>query len=302
MSGQSKFSESGKELVLNGVKKKVFEKDETGAVYAEFDNLPKKYILRNNGTAFYMTQDIGAAVDRYKKYKFDKMLYITDYRQQLHFQQLFSILAKLNYSFSKNCDHLGFGTVNFGKEIMATREGKVILLEEVIDKVCEKVEKENKRRNTAGNPLTISLAAIKYAILRIEPSKDVDFSWEQALSFEGNTGPYLLYSYARASSILRKVKKKEAKFKILELTAEESALVTKISNYPQIVKRAYEELAPNLIANYSYELAKLFNEFYHAHPVLGSKEEAFRLKLIEAFRNVSKSSLSLLGIEVLDEM
>jgi arginyl-tRNA synthetase len=249
-----------------------------------------------------MTQDLGAAVSRSKKYKFDKMIYVTDYRQNLHFQQLFEILGRLGYSFSKNCGHIGFGTINFGSEIMATREGKVVLLEEVIDKVTEKVKEQNKMRSSEVDPLAISVAALKYAILRIEPSHDVEFSWEKALEFEGNTGPYLLYSYARASSILRKVKNKKTKLEIFDLTNEETALLTKLQNYPDIVKKAYEILAPNMIANYAFELAQLFNEFYHANPVIGSREEAFRLKLIEAFRNVLKSALNLLGIQELEEM
>ena len=146
------------------------------------------------------------------------------------------------------------------------------------------------------------MAALKYAIIRIEAARDVEFSWERALEFEGNTGPYLLYSYARASSIIRKVKKSKAKLKIFDLSKEESALLTKIGNFPEVVKKAYNELAPNLIANYAFELCQIFNEFYHAHQVIGSKEEVFRLKLIDAFRSVLKKSLNLLGIEELEEM
>jgi len=179
---------------------------------------------------------------------------------------------------------------------------QVVLLEEVIDKITEKVSEENKRRGSKGDALTIAVAALKYAIIRIEASKDVEFSWEKALEFEGNTGPYLLYSYARASSIIRKVKKSKAKLEIFDLSKEEGALLTKIESFPTIVKKAYEELAPNLIANYAFELCQMFNEFYHAHQVLGSKEEGFRLKLIDAFRNVLKKSLNLLGIEELEEM
>jgi len=301
ITGQSNFTDDGKKLVADGIKKGVFKTDETGAAYAGFGE-QKKFVLRSNGTAFYMTQDLGAAVSRSKKYKFDKMIYVTDYRQNLHFEQLFVILDRLGYEFAKNCRHIGFGTVNFGSEIMATRAGKVVLLEEVIDKVTEKVKEQNKMRSSNVDPLAISVAALKYAILRIEPSKDVEFSWDKALQFEGNTGPYLLYSYARASSILRKVKNKKQKLEIFDLSKEESALLTKIQNFPDVVKKAYEQLAPNLIANYAFELAQMFNEFYHAHPVIGSKEEAFRLKLIEAFRNVLKTSLNLLGIKELEEM
>jgi arginyl-tRNA synthetase len=299
--GQSRFTDGGKKVIADGIKKGVFKTDETGAAYAEFGD-QKKYVLRSNGTAFYMTQDLGAAVSRFEKYKFDKMIYETDYRQNLHFEQLFMILKRLGYDFADECYHIGHGTVNFGSEIMATREGKVVLLEEVIDKITQKVEEENKRRGSKGDALAIAVAALKYAIIRVEASKDVEFSWEKALEFEGNTGPYLLYSYARASSIIRKVKKSKAKLEIFDLSKEEGALLTKIEGFPVVVKKAYEELAPNLVANYAFELCQMFNEFYHAHQVLGSKEEGFRLKLIEAFRSVLKKSLNLLGIEELDEM
>lgn len=301
ITGQSKFTEKGKDIVADGVRKGVFKKDETGAAYAEFGE-QKKFVLRSNGTAFYMTQDLGAAVSRSEKYAFDKMIYVTDYRQNFHFEQLFTILDRLGYAFAKNCDHIGFGTVNFGSEIMATREGRVILLEEVIDKVTEKVREQNKMRSSNADALAVSVAALKYAILRIEPSKDVEFSWDKALQFEGNTGPYLLYSYARASSILRKIKNKKTKLEIFDLSKEESALLTKIGNFPEVVQQAYRQLAPNLVANYAFELCQTFNEFYHAHQVIGSREEALRLKLIEAFRSVLKSSLNLLGIKELEEM
>jgi len=301
ITGQSKFTEEGKKVVSDGIASGVFKQDETGAAYAEFGE-HKKYVLRNNGTAFYMTQDLGSAISRSKKYKFDKMIYVTDYRQNLHFQQLFEILGRLGFKFSKNCEHIGFGTINFGSEIMATREGKVILLEDVIDRVTEKVKEQNKMRSSDVDPLKISIAALKYAILRIEPARDVEFSWDRALEFEGNTGPYLLYSYARASSILRKVKKTKTKLEIFDLSKEENALLIKLQTFPDIVKKAYESLSPNLVANYAFELAQMFNEFYHANTVIGSREEAFRLKLIEAFRNVLKSSLNLLGIQELEEM
>ncbi len=301
ITGQSNFTDIGKEVVSKGVRGGIFKTEKDGAVYIELGE-QKKYVLRGNGTAFYMTQDLGAAVDRSRKYHFDRMVYVTDYRQKLHFKQLFEILKKLGHDFSRNCSHIGFGTINFGSEIMATREGKVVLLEEVIDKVTEKVKLQNKMRSSNADPLAISIAALKYAILRIESSKDVEFSWERALEFEGNTGPYLLYSYARASSILRKVKKNKKKMEIFDLGPQEIALIKKIAEFPEIVLKAYEQLAPNLVANYSYDLAQIFNEFYHAHQVIGSKEENFRLKLIMAFRNTLKNSLALLGIGVLEEM
>ncbi len=132
--------------------------------------------------------------------------------------------------------------------------------------------------------------------------KDIVFDPKESIEFEGNTGPYLLYSYARASSIINKISKKRSKLNIIDLSPQESALLMKIQSFPDIIKSSYLQLAPNILANYSYELSQIFNEFYHSHPVIGSKEETFRLKLIEAFRNVLKISLNLLGITELEEM
>lgn len=304
--GQSFFSEKGKEIVSNALRKGLatVEKD-SNAVFMEFENLPKKYILRSNGTASYITQDIAAAVERYKKYKFDKMVYVTDYRQLLHFQQLFEILKKIGYDFYKKCVHVKFGTVNFGKEIMATREGKVLLLEEVLRKTIEKAKQEIKKRKTKGDAEKVGVASIKYAILRNEPVKDVEFSWKNALNFEGETGPYLQYSYARAGSIIKKageeknVKVKTGNFKLKE---EEIKLIKKLGDFPEIAKEAGEKLSPNILANYSFQLAQIFNEFYANCKVVGSKEESLRLKLVEAFRITIKNALYLLGIEVMEEM
>jgi arginyl-tRNA synthetase len=308
ITGQSKFSEAGKEIVINATKKGLAKTDkESGAIYVEFDKLPKKFILRSNGTASYMTQDIAAAVERNKKYKFEKMIYVTDYRQMMHFQQLFEIIKKFGYDFSNKCYHVPFGTVNFGKEIIASRAGKIVLLEDVLKKTIEKANEEIKKRKTKGNAEKIGVGAIKYIIIKNEPQKDVEFSWDQALSFEGNTGPYLQYGYARASSIIAKAGKITNNIKIPEkLNEKEKQLVKKILDFPKVVRDAAEKLNPSLIANYSFELSQDFNGFYTSckviNPEEGKEVEQFRLKLVEAFRIVLKNSLYLLGIEVMSEM
>jgi arginyl-tRNA synthetase len=300
--GQSLFSEKGKKVIAEALKNGLAKIEDDGAVYVEFDGLPKKYVLRRNGTASYITQDIGAAIERYKEYKFNRMIYVTDFRQELHFKQLFAIIGKFGYGFADKLVHLGFGTVNFGSEIMSTRKGKVILLEDVLKKTVEKAEEEIKKRKTKGDAEKIGVGAIKYAFLRNEPKKDVMFSWEQALNFEGNTGPYLQYSYARASSILRKSKKKPKTE--IKHTPEvyEIELLKKLSQFSKEVSNASQQLNPAIIANYSTELAQIFSEFYHYCPVISSGEEEFRLALVEAFRIVIKQSLFLLGIEVMEEM
>ncbi len=298
--GQSHFSDKGKQLVMNALKDNIAKREKDGAVYVEL-NGQKKYVLRNNETAAYITQDLGAAVERYKKYNFDKMIYITDVRQEQHFESLFTILKLLGYDWADKLNHLKFGTVKFGNEIIASRKGDIILLEDVLKKTIEKAAKEIKKRKTKGDAEKVGVAAVKYAIIKNEPIKDVQFSWEQALSFEGNTGPYLQYSYARASSIIRKAKSKSKPI-VKNLQKEEILLLNKISKFPELVQQSAEKMNPALIANYSFELSQVFNEFYHSSKVIGSKEESFRLSLIEAFRTTLKNALHLIGIEVMDEM
>jgi len=300
--GQSEFSNTGKKIVTNALKKGIAKSEKDGAIYAEIDK-QKKFILRSNQTASYITYDIGAAVERYKNYKFDKMIYVTDSRQKDHFEKLFKILSLFGYDFSNKLAHLGFGTIKFEKQIMATRKGDIILLEDVLAKTIDKAEKEIKKRKTKGDAEKVGVGAIKYIVLKATPSADVHFSWEQALNFEGDSGPYIQYSYARASSIIKKVGKfNKSKIKIGNLTLQENNLVKKILMFPEIVINSQNNLNTSLIANYSFELAKLFNEFYHECPVINSENEAFRLLLVNAFRTTLKNSLYLLGIEVMDEM
>jgi arginyl-tRNA synthetase len=313
--GQSNFSIVGKDLVMQALKKGLAKRELDGAVYVEINKpgekeLFKKYILRSNETASYITQDLGAAVERYKKYKFDKMIYVVDFRQEAHFSSLFTILGLLGFEFVPRLYHLKFGAVKFGTEILATRTGNIILLEDVLKKTIEKAAEEINKRKTKGDPKIVGVGAVKYLILKNEPIKDVNFSWESAMSFEGNTGPYLQYSYARASSIIKKAKnfnKSDSKINLekYSFNKQELELLNKISYFPELVLKVGESLNPALIATYSFELAQNFNEFYHACPVLSDEnksEEAFRLRLVDAFRTCLKNSLHLLGLEVMEEM
>ncbi len=300
--GQSEFSEHGKKIVTNALLKGLAKTEKDGAVYVEI-NGQKKFILRSNQTASYITYDIGAAVERYKKYKFDKMIYVTDFRQSDHFAQLFTILKRFGYDFSDKLIHLPFGTVKFGNEIIATRKGDIILLEDVLKKTIAKADEEIKKRKTQGDAEKVGVGAIKYLVLKSAPSAEVQFSWEQALNFEGDSGPYIQYSYARASSIIKKAGKfNKSKIKIENLNQSEINLVKKIYEFPERVQSACKELNPSIIANYSFELSKAFNEFYHTSPVIGDKSESFRLLLVNSFRTTLKNALYLLGIEVMNEM
>ncbi|MEM0465720.1 MAG: arginine--tRNA ligase [Candidatus Pacearchaeota archaeon] len=308
--GQGFYERIGKDIVLKALKKGIAKQEEDGAIYFlpdEKNTEKKKYILRKNKTASYITYDIGAAYERYKKYKFYKMIYETDLRQIEHFQSLFLFMKKLGYPFADKMIHLPHGTIRFENEILSTRKGNIILLEDVINKAIEKAKIEISKRKTKGDPVKVGVGAIKYIILKSEPMKDINFSWESALSFEGNTGPYLQYSYARATSIVKKKKnlnKGNLKINLKDYVFQKSEilLIKKISEFPEIIIESEKKLNPAIIANYAYELAQIFNEFYHECHVIDSKEEVFRLRLVDSFRTCLKNALHLLGIEVMEEM
>jgi len=184
---------------------------------------------------------------------------------------------------------------------MATRRGEVVLLSEFLNEAEKKAKQEISKRKTKGDARKIAVGAIKYAMLRNENNKNITFDWDSALNFEGESGPYLQYSYARASSILRKAKPTN-KPQINKLEEQEIKLIKKILQFPQQIENASLLLNPSIIANYSFQLAQTFNEFYHSCPVIGSNSESFRLALVKAFKITIKNSLYLLGINVMEEM
>ncbi len=300
--GQSFFEERGKQLVINALEKGIAHREGDGAVYIEVGQGKKKYILRSNETASYITYDLGAVVEREKKHKFERLIYVVDFRQKEHFESLFLLIKLLGYDYADKLEHLAFGTVNFGNEIIATREGKVVLLDNVLKKTIEKASSEIKKRGRKGDAEKVGVGAVKYAVLKNEPVKDVNFSWD-ILNFEGNTGPYLQYSYARACSIIKKAGNFNAsKSQVGELSDSEIKLMKIMGEFPNVVFRAGEFRNPSLIASYAFELAQSFNEFYHSCRVVDSSSEGFRLRLVESFRIVLGNALNLLGIEVMEEM
>jgi arginyl-tRNA synthetase len=310
ISGESLYRENWNKVVKKLETKKLLKESENAKVVdLEEENLGVVLIKKSDDATLYATRDLTAAIERYEKYKFYRMIYEVGQEQKLHFQQIFRVLKKLGYKFADNCIHVPHGLYldEDGKKF-ATRKGKTVFMQEVIDETYT-LAKENLKKRADLSDLdldyrakTITIAAIFYGDLKNYRENNMVFDINKFLEFEGNTGPYLLYSYARASSILRKVKNQKKEIEIVDLSPSEVSLLKKIEDFPVVVKKAYEELSPNLIANYSYELAQTFNEFYHAHQVIGSVEEGFRLKIIEAFRNVLKKSLNLLGIKELEEM
>ncbi len=308
---ESNLYNRGKEIVLEGVKKGIVKKKEDGAFFIDLTpyGMGEKILLRADGTSIYTTQDIYLAILKYEEFKFNRSLYVCASEQNYHFKALFKMLELLGYPWAKNLVHVSYGMVNLESGRMKSREGNVVdsdnLVQEMKDMASEEIEKRHKelsQKEKDYRSKTIAMAALRYYFLKVDITKDVTFKPEESLSFEGDTGPYLLYTYARAQSILAKAQKVKKKSALPQLTDKEKQLIIYLTTFPQVVSSAYNSLAPNLIANYAYHLAQKFNEFYHSHQVIGSEQEAFRLALVEAFAQVLKNALSLLGIPVLKKM
>lgn len=305
---ESKIYKKGRESIMQGVKEKVFEKTKSGEVKINLEDqgLGEKILLRKDGTSLYITQDIALAKLKFEKYKIDKSLYVVGNEQEYHFKVLFSVLKKLGFE-KKEMEHISYGMVNLPQGKMKSREGTTVDADNLIDDVKKIAEKELLKKGKLSKPelekrsTVIALAAIKYFLLKVDISKNMMFNPKKSVSFDGDTGPYILYSYTRASSIIKKAPQ-EKKFEIYDLEDEEIKLIKKLSQFPEVVENSWKNLNPALIANYSYKLAQTFNEFYHSCKVIGSKEESFRLALVQSFRQVLKNSLYLLGMDVLEEM
>ena len=304
---ESRIYEKGRKLVLDGVKKGIFHKQEDGSVRVNLEE-GEKYLLRPDGTSLYITQDLYLAKIKADEFKLDSSIYVTGQEQDYHFKILFELLKKLKFGFADKIYHLSYGMVNLPEGKMKSREGTVVDADDVIDNVQNLVKKELEKREKLSKKelekrsLIIALAAIKYLLLKVDIKKTVVFNPKESMKFEGNTGPYLQYSYARASSILKKAKNRKKNFNIEKLEQKEIDLIKKLSEFKETVSESCKNLNPSLIANYAYQLASIFNEFYHTCPVVGSENENFRLSLVETFRQILKSSLYLLGIEVLEKM
>jgi arginyl-tRNA synthetase len=265
---------------------------------------PYLVLTRNDGTGLYPLRDIAYTIEKMRLSP-QKNIVVLGEDQKLYFQQISEALKLLSINVPEIV-HYSFILLKkkSGAKKMSTRKGEVVLLEDFIKDAVKKAEKEIAKRKTSGDPKVVGVAAVKYAILKTNMNKSMVFDLDEALNFEGDTGPYLLYSYARASSILRKAKATHPeKFTSpKQLEPKEFELIKKLSEFPPVVLNAYDNLSPSIIANYSYQLAQIFNEFYHACPVIGSESESFRLALVQAFCEVLRNSLSLLGISVLQEM
>ena len=308
---ESEYIKKSKKVLLELKETKKLHKSKDGRFYLDQRTTPVRkkmkspvlVLTRSDGTGLYPLRDIAYTI---KKMKTGKNIVVLGEDQKLYFLQIKEALKLLGIE-SPEVVHYSFVLLSKkGKsKKMSTRKGDIILLEGFLKDVFEKAKKEIAKRKTKGNPKAISVAAIKYSILRNAPNKSILFNLESALRFEGDTGPYLLYSYARASSILNKASRKQKEktnFQAKNLNKSEIELVKKLSQFPEAVLNSYKTLNPSLIANYSYELAQIFNRFYHSSKVIGSEQESFRISLIQAFRYVLKNSLSLLGINAIEKM
>ncbi|MEM3113392.1 MAG: arginine--tRNA ligase [Candidatus Pacearchaeota archaeon] len=268
---------------------------------------PVFVLARSNGTGLYGLRDITYTIEKMKKTKGKngRNIIILGEDQKLYFEQIKEALKILNYA-APEVVHYSFVLLqdNEGKaKKMSTRRGELVLLGEFYNEALKRAERIIKEKKAKGDPEKIALAAIKYAMLKNDNDKNIIFSWNQSLNFEGDSGPYMQYSYARASSILKKIKnKKIKKYEISNITDLEFKLIKKISEFQDIVKKASITLNPSIIAGYSFHLCQIFNEFYHSNKVIGDENEIFRAKLVEAFRKTIKKSLSLMGIDVMEEM
>jgi len=312
---ETEHYEKGKGLVLNHLKKGTFKRDKGGSVFINLEKqgLGKKILLRGDGTSLYITQDLYVAIKRYQDYKMDWMVYVVGSEQIYHFKVLFHLLKVMGYKFANNYYHLPYGMVYLPEGKMKSREGSIVDADQLLDDITELAkrgikERESKisKKELEERAEKISLGAIKFFILKIDALKDFTYNPKESIAFEGETGPYIQYAHARASSILRKVKpSKEINKKVLTLKEnQEYLLVRELSAFPEVVEKAATRLRPDMVANYSYKLAQTFTNFYSTLKVLTENkvEREERLLLTAATKQVLSNSLALLDIKALERM
>ncbi|RME53158.1 arginine--tRNA ligase [Candidatus Woesearchaeota archaeon] len=311
---ESDIYAKGKAIIEKGLATGVFVKDENGAVVAKLDDegLPDKYVLRADGTSVYMTQDIYLAFQRYEDFHMDKMVYVVASEQDLHFKQLFAILKKLNYPKPDGLYHLSYGMVNLPEGKMKSREGTVIDLDDLFEEMQALAKQEiTKRHDLDKNEILrraniLATGAINFFMLKYDRHKDILFDKNAAISFEGETGPYVQYTHARIASIFRKsgAQPPSPPEKPALRTPVEQAVLKKLAMYPCVVEDAAEAYRPELLTRYLFELSQDITAFYHECPVLQAEAavKTSRLALLHACKIVLQAGLALIGIEAPEEM
>ena len=308
----------GKNIIEDGLKKNIFYQKDDKSVWASLSkyNLDDKILLRADGTSVYITQDIGTAVQRHEDFSFTNMIYTVGNEQNHHFKVLFSILDLLSYNWSSNCKHLSYGMVDLPSGKMKSREGTVVDADDLMSNLVNNAKKISqdlgKTKGMGQNDIdslyeTVGLGALKYFILKVDPHKNMLFNTEESIDFNGNTGPFIQYTYARIQSLLR-----NCDYQLLldfhddyKLNSSEKNLIKLMCQFPNILSDSAKHLNPSLLANYSYELSKEFNQFYQSYPILNNKSKniiILRLVISKKISEIIKSSMTLLGISMPDKM
>jgi arginyl-tRNA synthetase len=310
----------GKSIVFEGLEKGVFHRKDDGSVWIDLtaDGLDEKLLLRSDGTSVYMTQDIGTASQRFSEHKLDDHIYVVGNEQEYHFQVLKLVLSKLGYAWATHLFHLSYGMVQLPEGKMKSREGTVVDADDLVDEMVSTAremsqelgkldglseEEENEIVNTVG------LGALKYFILKVDPKKNMTFNPKESIDFNGNTGPFIQYTHARIQSVLRKAADLDItvpnEIATIELKPKERELIKIVSSFPNIVALAAEQLSPAIIANFAYDLAKEYNQFYHDYSIIKEDNEnvrALRLLISREVANVIRLSMWMLGINVPERM
>jgi arginyl-tRNA synthetase len=308
----------GKEVVQLGLEKGIFEKDPDGSVWIDLtpDGLDRKIVLRSDGTAVYMTQDIGTAIQRVKDFPdVGGMVYTVGNEQDYHFKVLFLILKKLGFEWASNLYHLSYGMVELPSGKMKSREGTVVDADDLMEEmtttaqaISEELGKLEGYSNEEKTKLykTIGLGALKYFMLKVDPKKSMMFNPEESVDFAGNTGPFIQYTYARIQSILRKAAfETSVGSNLQELHPKEKELLKQLALYPEVIQNAAHNHSPALVANFTYDLVKEYNSFYQTVSILGEQDQdkkVFRVQLSKKVADTIKSAFKLLGIEVPERM
>jgi arginyl-tRNA synthetase len=311
----------GKALVEEGLQKGIFIKKDDGSVWCDLtdEGLDQKLLLRADGTSVYMTQDLGTAHQRFNDYDANELIYVVGNEQNYHFQVLKLVLGKLGYSWSEYLHHLSYGMVELPEGKMKSREGTVVDADDLIEGMVTTAEEmsnelgklddynEEDKKNIVE---TIGLGALKYFILKVDPKKTMTFDPKESIDFNGNTGPFIQYTYARIQALLRRADEKSITIPEeirtnSEISAKELQLIKFIHTYPEVLSEAAKNYSPAMVANYVYDLVKEYNQFYHDHPIFSESDQnklAFRLYLSAQVSEIIKSGMNLLGINVPDRM
>ena len=306
----------GKDIIEEGLAKGVFFKKEDNSVWIDLteDGLDQKLVLRGDGTSVYMTQDLGTAVERFKQNDIQKLIYTVGNEQDYHFQVLFLILKKLGYDWANQLYHLSYGMVELPEGKMKSREGTVVdaddLMQEMYVTAKEKSEELGKLEGLSDEEKEksyeiVGLGALKYFMLKVDPKKKMLFNPAESIDFNGNTGPFIQYTYARIQSLLNRANFVEADFGNYQPNDSEKDLIMQLSNFKEVVEKAAETLSPAQVANYVYDLVKTYNSFYQNNPIMTLEDEnakQFKLQISDLTAKTIKKALHLLGINVVNRM